>query len=228
MTTSYKLEAQKKLKAEKKQLREQEAMELKQQQEAEDKAHQENMARIKKKIAIINGEAPVEEKKVVKTTTAVKKTTVKKPESGFNESLVVLFAEILINIMLPSWNANSYDVPLSDCQLVTKAPTPVPVTYCVKIVEASPNCTVSIKVPAVILAAPTGLAGIASLFQTVPVDVKTCPSAPGATEVIADVPAPTRTLFAVCVDAPVPPCATATSVPSQVPVATVPRVAIDA
>ena len=60
-------------------MREQEAMELKLQQEAEDKAHQGNMARIEKKLAIINGEAPVEEKKVVKKPTTKKKSTAKKP-----------------------------------------------------------------------------------------------------------------------------------------------------
>ena len=53
-------------------------MQLKQKQEAEDKAHQENMARIEKKIAMINGEVPVEEKQVVKKTTTKKKSTVKK------------------------------------------------------------------------------------------------------------------------------------------------------
>ena len=65
---------------EKKQMRQQEAMELKQQQEAEGKAHQENMARIAKKMAIINGEQVVEEKpkKQVKKTQP-KKTTAKKP-----------------------------------------------------------------------------------------------------------------------------------------------------
>ena len=77
MTTSYKIEAVKKLKAEKKILREQEAVELKQQQQAADKAHQENMARIEKKMAIINGEI-VEEKKPVKKATT-KKPTTKKP-----------------------------------------------------------------------------------------------------------------------------------------------------
>ena len=77
MTTSYKIEAVKKLKAEKKVLREQEAVELKQQQQATDKAHQEKMARIEKKMAIINGEI-VEEKKPVKKATT-KKTTTKKP-----------------------------------------------------------------------------------------------------------------------------------------------------
>ena len=74
MTTSYKIEAVKKLKAEKKILREQEAVELKQQQQAADKAHQENMARIEKKMAIINGDI-VEEKKPVKKTTTKKTTT---------------------------------------------------------------------------------------------------------------------------------------------------------
>ena len=80
MTTSYKLEAIAKLKAEKKQMRQQEAIELKQQQEAEDKAHQENMARIAKKMAIINGEQVVEEKpkKQVKKSQP-KKTITKKP-----------------------------------------------------------------------------------------------------------------------------------------------------
>ena len=66
MTTSYKIEAVKKLKAEKKILREQEAVELKQQQQAADKAHQENMARIEKKMAIINGEIVEEKKPVLK------------------------------------------------------------------------------------------------------------------------------------------------------------------
>ena len=74
MTTSYIREAQKKLKAEKKLLREQEAKEQKAALEAADKAHQENMARIEKKMAIINGDV-VEEVKPKKTTT---KTT-KKP-----------------------------------------------------------------------------------------------------------------------------------------------------
>ena len=56
MTTSYIREAQKKLKAEKKLLREQEAKEQKAALEAADKAHQENMARIEKKMAMINGD----------------------------------------------------------------------------------------------------------------------------------------------------------------------------
>ena len=62
MTTSYIREAQKKLKAEKKILRAQEAKEQKAALEAADKAHQENMARIEKKMAIINGDV-VEEVK---------------------------------------------------------------------------------------------------------------------------------------------------------------------
>ena len=77
MTTSYKLEAQKKLKAEKKLLREQEAKSLVEKLQASAKAHQENMARIEKKMAIINGEI-VEEKKPVKKATT-KKATTKKP-----------------------------------------------------------------------------------------------------------------------------------------------------
>ena len=61
MTTSYIREAQKKLKAEKKIAREQEAM-----------------ARIERKMAIINGEV-VEEVKPKKTTKKVTKKTTKKP-----------------------------------------------------------------------------------------------------------------------------------------------------
>ena len=54
-------------------MREQEAKEQKAALEAADKAHQENMARIEKKMAIINGDV-VEEVKPKKTT---KKTTTK-------------------------------------------------------------------------------------------------------------------------------------------------------
>jgi hypothetical protein len=78
MTTSYKLEAQKKLKAEKKVLREQEAKSLVEKLQASAKAHQENMDRLAKKMAIINGEV-VEEEKPVKKKTTVKKAKPKKP-----------------------------------------------------------------------------------------------------------------------------------------------------
>ena len=78
MTTSYIREAQKKLKAEKKIAREQEAIEQKAKLEAEEKAHQANMARIERKMAIINGEI-VEEGKPKKTTKKVTKKTTKKP-----------------------------------------------------------------------------------------------------------------------------------------------------
>ena len=78
MTTSYIREAQKKLKAEKNILREQEAKEQKAALEAAEKAHQENMARIEKKMAIINGDV-VEEVKSKKTTKKTTTKTTKKP-----------------------------------------------------------------------------------------------------------------------------------------------------
>ena len=78
MTTSYIREAQKRLKAEKKILREQEAKEQKAALEAAEKAHQENMARIEKKMAIINGDV-VEEVKPKKTTKKTTTKTTKKP-----------------------------------------------------------------------------------------------------------------------------------------------------
>ena len=78
MTTSYIREAQKKLKAKKKLLREQEAKEQKAALEAADKAHQENMARIEKKMAIINGDV-VEVVKPKKTTKKTTTKTTKKP-----------------------------------------------------------------------------------------------------------------------------------------------------
>tara|TARA_Y100001973_G_scaffold7745_1_gene10741 strand:- start:114 stop:392 length:279 start_codon:yes stop_codon:yes gene_type:complete len=81
MTTSYKKEAIAKLRAEKKLMRQQEAIEQKAKRVAEEKAHQANMARIEKKMAIINGETVVEEKPVKKKVkkTPAKKTTTKKP-----------------------------------------------------------------------------------------------------------------------------------------------------
>lgn len=82
MTTSYILEAQKKLKAEKKKLRMQEAIDAKAAADAEEIKHQANLARIAKKMAIINGEVIPEEKpkKVVKKKAAVKKKpAAKKP-----------------------------------------------------------------------------------------------------------------------------------------------------
>ena len=56
------------------------------------------------------------------------------------------------------------------------------------------------------------LEAAAAEAHDVPLDVRTLPLVDGATDVIADVPAPTRTLLAVWVDAPVPPCATDRSV----------------
>ena len=78
MTTSYIREAQKKLKAEKKILRAQEAKEQKAALEAAEKAHQENMARIEKKMAMINGDV-VEKVKPKKTTKKTTTKTTKKP-----------------------------------------------------------------------------------------------------------------------------------------------------
>ena len=78
MTTSYIREAQKKLKAEKKIIREQDAKEQKAALEAAEKAHQENMARIEKKMAIINGDV-VEEVKPKRTTKKTTTKTTKKP-----------------------------------------------------------------------------------------------------------------------------------------------------
>lgn len=50
----------------------------------------------------------------------------------------------------------------------------------------------------------------AALVQVVPLLVKTFPFVPGATNVTAEVPLPRMTLFAVRVEAPVPPLATGT------------------
>jgi hypothetical protein len=58
------------------------------------------------------------------------------------------------------------------------------------------------------------VAGEAALAHTVPLLVRTLPDVDGATLVTALVPAPTRTLFAVCVAAPVPPDATANALVS--------------
>ena len=62
----------------KKILREQEAKEQKAALEAAEKAHQENMARIEKKMAIINGDV-VEEVKPKRTTKKTTTKTTKKP-----------------------------------------------------------------------------------------------------------------------------------------------------
>jgi hypothetical protein len=52
----------------------------------------------------------------------------------------------------------------------------------------------------------------AVLSHTVPLDVKRFPDVPGATNVGAEAPLPKITLFAVSVESPVPPSATARSV----------------
>jgi len=64
---------------------------------------------------------------------------------------------------------------------------------------------------------PAGSAN-ASETQLVPLEVKTLPSAPGATTCSALVPLPSKTLLAVSVVAPVPPLAT-----GRVPVTAVAR-----
>ena len=57
----------------------------------------------------------------------------------------------------------------------------------------------------------TVVAGVV-LAQVVPLDVNRLPDAPGATNVGAEAPFPKITLFAVSVESPVPPSATARSV----------------
>ena len=59
-----------------------------------------------------------------------------------------------------------------------------------------------------------------------PSPIKMCPFVAIATDDIADVPLPIRTPLAVKVDAPVPPCDTATSVAAHSPVPIVPTVVI--
>ena len=86
MTTSYKLEAIKKLKAEKKAERIKEAEDLKAAKEAEEIKHQANLARIAKKMAIINGEVIPEEKpkKVVNKKTINKNSTASNREKSID------------------------------------------------------------------------------------------------------------------------------------------------